>query len=43
MDNSNDRWSEFVITPVRMMGMGDIILDRIPFGGVKKLEEIYFD
>jgi len=26
-----------------MMGMGDIILDRISFGGIKELEEIYFD
>jgi len=26
-----------------MLGMGDIILDRISFGGVKELEEIYFD
>jgi hypothetical protein len=25
------------------MGMGDIILDRISFGGVKELEEIYSD
>jgi hypothetical protein len=24
-----------------MMGMEDIILDRIAFGGVKELEEIY--
>ena len=25
----------------RMMGMENIILDRIAFGGVKELEEIY--
>ena len=25
-----------------MLGMDDIILDRISFGGVKELEEIYF-
>ena len=43
MDKINDRWGEFVITPAIMMGMGDIILDRISFGGVKELEEIYFD
>jgi hypothetical protein len=43
MDKINDRWGEFVITPALMMGMGDIILDRISFGGVKELEEIYFD
>jgi hypothetical protein len=41
MDNINDRWGEFVITPALMMGMGDTILDRISFGGVKELEKIY--
>jgi hypothetical protein len=30
-----------VITPDRMMGMQEIILDRIAFGGVKKLLELY--
>jgi hypothetical protein len=30
-------------TPALMMGMEDIILDRISFGGVKELQEIYFD
>jgi hypothetical protein len=43
MDNINDRWGEFVITPALMIEMGDIILDRIFFGSVKELEEIYFD
>ena len=38
MDKINDRWGEFVITPALMMGMGDIILDRISFGGVKELD-----
>ena len=42
MDKINDRWGEFVITPALMMGMENIILDRIAFGGVKKLEKIYF-
>ena len=41
MDSINDRWDEFVITPALMMGMDDIILDRISFGGVKELEELY--
>jgi hypothetical protein len=41
MDKVNDKWGEFVITPALMMGMEDIILDRIAFGGVKELEEIY--
>jgi hypothetical protein len=37
----NDRWGEFVITPALMMGMDDVILDRIAFGGVKELQELY--
>jgi hypothetical protein len=41
MDRINDRWGEFVVTPALMMGMGDIILDRISFGGVKELRELY--
>jgi hypothetical protein len=32
---------EFVITPALMMGMDDVILERIAFGGVKELEELY--
>jgi len=42
MDTINDRWGEFVITPALILGMDNIILDRISFGGVKELEEIYF-
>jgi DNA polymerase-4 len=42
-DKINDRWGEFVITPALMMGMDDIIFDRIAFGGVKELEEMYAD
>jgi DNA polymerase IV len=41
MDKINDKWGEFVITPALMMDMDDIILDRIAFGGVKELEELY--
>lgn len=33
MDKINDRYGEFVITPARMMGMDDLVLDRIAFGG----------
>jgi DNA polymerase-4 len=32
IDKVNDRWGNFVITPARMMGMDDIVLDRIAFG-----------
>ncbi len=41
MDKINDTYGEFVITPALMMGMGDTIIDRIAFGGVKELEELY--
>jgi hypothetical protein len=42
-DKINDRWGEFVVTLALMMGMDNIILDRISFGGVKELHEIYLD
>ncbi len=41
MDRINDKYGEFVITPALMMGMDDTIIDRIAFGGVKELEELY--
>jgi trehalose-6-phosphate synthase len=41
IDQINDRHGELVITPALMMGMEATILDRIAFGGVKELKEIY--
>jgi hypothetical protein len=41
MDQTNDKYGKFVITPALMMGMDDTIIDRIAFGGVKELEELY--
>jgi DNA polymerase IV len=41
MDKINDKWGEFVVTPALMLDMDNIILDRIAFGGVKELEELY--
>src|SRR5688500_14019194 len=41
MDKINVRWGEFVVTPALMMGMENIILDRISFGGVKDSQEIF--
>lgn len=41
MDEVNDRYGEFVITPALMMGMNDVILKRVPFGNVKELEDHY--
>ena len=41
MDRINDKYSDFAITLALMMGMDDTIIDRIAFGGVKELEELY--
>ncbi len=41
MDRINDKYGECVITPARMTGMDETIIDRIAFGGVKELEELY--
>jgi hypothetical protein len=35
MDKINDKYGEFVITPALMMGMDEVIIDHIAFGGVK--------
>ncbi len=40
IDNINERWGNFVITPATMLGMDNMVIDRIAFGGVKELEEI---
>ncbi len=41
MDEINDRYGEFVITPALMMGMSNQIIKRVPFGNVKELEDLY--
>jgi len=41
VDEMNDRYGEYVITPALMMGLEQEIIDRISFGGVKELEEVY--
>jgi hypothetical protein len=38
---NRDTYGKFAITPALMMGMDDVILDRIAFGGIKELEELY--
>lgn len=40
VDTINEKWGSFVITPARMLGMDDLVIDRVAFGGVKELEEI---
>ncbi len=39
VDEVNDRWGEYVITPARMISARENVPDRIAFGGVKELEE----
>ncbi len=41
IDKMNDRYGEYVVTPALMMGMDDLVLDRISFGAVKELEDLY--
>ncbi len=41
LDKINNKYGEFVITPALMLGMDNTIVDRIAFGGVKELEDIY--
>ena len=41
MDKINDKYGEFTVVPAIMMDMDDFILDRIAFGGVKELEDLY--
>lgn len=43
LDKINDRYGEYVITPALMMGMNDLILDRVAFGGTKELEDLYYN
>lgn len=42
MDEINEKWGSFVITPALMLGTKSLVPDRIAFGGVKELEEIIF-
>ncbi len=41
LDGINDKWGEWTIYPARMFGRQKEVIDRIAFGGVKDLEEIY--
>lgn len=41
VDELNSRYGEFVVTPALMAGMDKVIIDRIAFGGVSCLEDIY--
>ncbi|MCL4384297.1 hypothetical protein M1116_02495 [Patescibacteria group bacterium] len=39
IDDVNQRWGSFVITPAAMLAARDLVPDRIAFGGVKELEQ----
>ncbi|MCL4398137.1 hypothetical protein M1403_03915 [Patescibacteria group bacterium] len=41
MDEINEKWGNFVITPAMMLGTKSLVPDRIAFGGIKELEELY--
>ncbi len=41
LDQINDKYGEYMVTPALMLGLEDQIIDRIAFGGVKELEEVY--
>lgn len=43
VDAMNDRYGEFVVTPALMMSMDNLVLDRISFGAVKELEDLYWN
>ncbi len=40
IDEINDRFGQFMITPALMLGTKDLVPDRVAFGGIKELEEI---
>lgn len=40
VDKINSTWGDYVITPALMLGTESNVPDRVPFGGVKELEEM---
>lgn len=41
IDKINDKYGEFVIVPATMMNMNDTVIDRISFGAVKEIQDLY--
>jgi DNA polymerase IV len=41
LDRINDRYGEYTVYPALMHGREKEVIDRIAFGGVKELQEIY--
>ncbi len=42
-DEMDDPYGEFTVIPALMIGMKDTILDRVAFGSVSELEDLYSD
>lgn len=40
IDKINGKWGDFVITPALMLGMEDIIIDRVSYGNIKELQDV---
>lgn len=40
IDDINEKWGNFVITPGRMLGTENLVVDRVAFGGIKELEDM---
>lgn len=40
MDKINEKWGDYMITPATMLGMEDIIIDRVSYGNIKELYEV---
>jgi DNA polymerase-4 len=40
VDKITDRFGNFVVTPAKMLGTGNVVLDRIAFSGIRELEEM---
>jgi len=41
LDSVNNKYGEYTIVPALMLGMSDLVLDRVAFGSVKELEDLY--
>ncbi|OGG03574.1 hypothetical protein A2W14_03280 [Candidatus Gottesmanbacteria bacterium RBG_16_37_8] len=41
VDLINNKYGEFVVTPALMMDMDKVIIDRVAFGAVRELEDLY--
>lgn len=40
IDKINEKWGDYVITPARMMGTGNVVADRVSYGNIRELEEM---